>query len=130
MEFTIRTVDGYNRQAKLVSDDPESAKLYGVKGNSVLNKSKYFHVVGGLPSDIMHDILEGVLPLHVKAMLNKFVFQDKFFTLEQLNKQLAGYPYGQSDSANRPSPIKNLNITDRHMNQSGKMRLQDLTENH
>lgn len=130
MEFTIRTVDGYNRQAKLVSDDPESAKLYGVKGNSVLNKSKYFHVVGGLPSDIMHDILEGVLPLHVKAMLNKFVFQDKFFTLEQLNKQLARYPYGQSDSANRPSPIKNLNITDRHMNQSGKMRLQDLTENH
>jgi hypothetical protein len=46
----------------MVSTDP--ASVYGVKAQSELNNSKYFHVVDGLPSDIMHDILEEVLPLH------------------------------------------------------------------
>ena len=39
-----------------------------VSRQSALNNSKFFHVVDGLPSDIVHDILEGVLPLHVKVM--------------------------------------------------------------
>ena len=79
----MRIVDGYNRPAQLVPDDPVSAKLYTVKGNSVFSsKSKYFHVVDGLLSDIIHDILGGVLPLHVKAILNKVVFQDKRFTIK------------------------------------------------
>ena len=48
----MRTEDGYDRQAQLVSDDPESAKVYGVKGPSALNRA-IFHVVGDLPSDSM-----------------------------------------------------------------------------
>ena len=116
----MRTEDGYDRQAQLVSDDPESAKVYGVKGQSALNSSKFFHVVGGLPSDIMHDILEGVLTLHMKVLLSKFVVDDKFFTLDELNNRLLQFPFGSNDSTNKPSVVKNLNIGDRHMNQSGK----------
>jgi hypothetical protein len=33
----------------LVSEDPESASVYGVKKPSALNASKYFHAVDGLP---------------------------------------------------------------------------------
>lgn len=119
-EFSMRTKDGYDRQAQLVSADPQSARVYGVKGQSALNSSKFFHVVGGLPSDIMHDILEGVLPLHIKALLSRFVMENKFFTLDELNKRLLQFPFGSNDSSNRPSLIKNLNTADRHMNQSGK----------
>ena len=102
-----------------ISADPESAKLYGVKGQSALNRSKFFHVVTGLLSDIMHDILEGVLPLHMKTMLHRFVIENKYFSLDELNSRLLHFPFGFTDSKNRPSIVKSLNLADRHMNQPG-----------
>ena len=82
----MRTRRSYDQQAELVSSDPESAAVYGIKKESILNSLKHFHVVGGLPSDIMRDMLEGVIPLHVKAMLRKFVLEEKRFSLEELYK--------------------------------------------
>jgi hypothetical protein len=58
-----------------------------------MNNSKYFHVVDGLPSDIMHDILECVLPLHFKVMLRKFVLEEKKFTIDELNTQIHGFAF-------------------------------------
>ena len=104
----------------LVSTDPESASVYGVKKPSALNSSKYFHVVGGLPSDIMHDILEGVLPLHIKVMLRKFIMEEKLFTLDQFNKKLTNFPIGVCDLRNKPSLIKNVSLKDYHLRQSGR----------
>ncbi|CAB4007939.1 uncharacterized protein LOC110246895 [Paramuricea clavata] len=117
-EFTMRTRESYTRQMDLVAEDPESVSVYGVKKPSALNASKYFHVVDGLPSDIMHDILEGVLPLHIKLMLRKFIMEEKFFTLDQFNKQLPNFPFGVCDIKNRPSLIKNVNTGDHHLRQS------------
>ena len=71
------------------------------------------------PSDIMHDILEGVLPLHMKAMLLRFVIENKYFSLDELNRRLLHFLFGFTDSKNRPSIVKNLNLAGRHMNQSG-----------
>ena len=39
---------------------------YGLHRNSILNTSKYFHIVDGLAPDIMHDILEGSLQYEIK----------------------------------------------------------------
>ncbi len=110
----------YNRHAALVTADPESASVYGVKTQSELNNSKYFHVVDGLPSDIMHDILEGVLPLHLKVMLRKFVIEEKRFTIDELNRRIHGFAFGANDSRNKPSLLKNLNASDNPIRQSGK----------
>lgn len=99
-ELVMRTREGHNNQAMLVTTDPESCSVYGVKTQSVLNGTKFFHVVDGLPSDIMHDLLEGVLPRHMKMMLKKFICE-KFFTLEELNHRLSCFPYGSSDSTNK-----------------------------
>ncbi|XP_028418042.1 uncharacterized protein LOC114542794 isoform X2 [Dendronephthya gigantea] len=116
--FTMRSRENYARQVDLVSTDPESASVYGVKKNSALNASKYFHVVDGLPSDIMHDILEGVLPFQIKVMLRKFIMVDKFFTLDQFNHALSAFPYGVCDIKNKPSLVKNVNLSDYHLRQS------------
>ena len=105
----------YNRHAEFVATDPRSVSVYGVKKKSALNSSKYFHAVDGLPADIMHDMLEVVLPLHVKVMLIKFIMEDKYFTLNELNKQLTTFPFGMCDSRNRPSLIKQVNQGDYHM---------------
>jgi hypothetical protein len=65
-KFTMPSREMYDRHAALATTDLESASIYGVKTQSELNNSKYFHAVGSLPSDVMHDILEGVLLLHLK----------------------------------------------------------------
>jgi hypothetical protein len=111
-EFTMRSRKMYDRHAAMVSTDPESASVYGVKAQSELNNSKYFHVVDGLPSDIMHDILEGVLPLHFKVMLRKFIVEEKRFTINELNRRIQGFAFGTSDYRNKPSLLKNITASD------------------
>ena len=115
----MRTREMYDRHAVLVSSDPESASVYGVKRQSALNNSKFFHVVNGLPSDIMHDILEGVLPLHVNVMLRKFIMDEKYFTLDELNRRLHSFSFGANDFRNKPSLLRNLNASDCQIRQSG-----------
>ena len=42
---------------------------YGVNSKSVLNDILHFHVANGqMPQDLMHVILEDVLPLEIKLM--------------------------------------------------------------
>lgn len=82
-----------------------SATTYGVMFNSVLNSSRFFHVVDGLVPDIMHDILEGGLQLHIKWLLRHFIQDDKYFSLATLNTRIECFCYGSSDSQNKPSPL-------------------------
>jgi Mg2+/Co2+ transporter CorC len=67
---------------------------YGLNRRSVLNKSRFYHVVGGLPPDAMHDILEGVLQYHAKELLKFYVQTENKFTLEELNKRITSFDYG------------------------------------
>ena len=52
--------------------DGHIATTYGVARSSILNTLQHVNAINGLPPDIMHDILEGVLPLE-KSMLNHFI---------------------------------------------------------
>jgi hypothetical protein len=52
----------------LIEEDPLSSS-YGVNFASALCHSRYFHVVGGLPGDAMHDVLEGCLQYECKELL-------------------------------------------------------------
>lgn len=116
-EFDKRTRQGHNNQTVLVAKDPESSSVYGVKRQAALNNSRFFHVVDGLPCDIMHDILEGILPRHVKTMLNQFINVAKIFTLQELNNRISTFPYGLTDSTKKPSPITNLSTADGQLRQ-------------
>ena len=80
--------------------------VYGVKSNSIPNQSRFFHVVDGLDPDIMHDQLEGVLPLTVKLMLKHFIQVDKYLTIDMLNHHIKAFHYGSADGTNKPSELK------------------------
>ena len=73
---------------------------------SLLNQSRFFHVIDGLDLDVMHDQLEGVLPLEIKLLLQKFISVEKFFTLDDLNTRIATFGYPVVDKSNKPSAIK------------------------
>ena len=105
-EFQLRTRESYDRHSALVDEDPSLASVYGLKGNSILNQSNFFHVVEGLDPDIIHDQLEGVLPLTVKLMVKNFIQVDKYLTLEQLNQHIGAFKYGSADASNKPSELK------------------------
>ena len=41
--------------------------------DSILNSSKFFHIVDSLVPDVMHDILAGSLQYEVKELLKHFI---------------------------------------------------------
>ena len=79
-EFVLRSRRGHDHHLAQIEEDPSCTSVYGVKQKSPLNKSYYFHVVDGLPSDIMHDLFEGVIPRHLKLLLHFFIVEMGFFT--------------------------------------------------
>ena len=102
----MRTREAYDGHCQLVQEDPSFGSTYGIKRSCILNESRYFHVIGGLEVDIMHDQLEGVLPLHVKLLLKQYIRNDKLFALDDLNQRIANFSYGLIDKSNKPSQIK------------------------
>jgi len=70
-----------------------------------LNTSTYFHVVDGMVPDIMHDILEGSLQLHLKCLLKYCILQKKYFSLDTVNNRIHSFYFGTADATNRPSDI-------------------------
>ena len=104
--FQLRTCEMHNRHCQLVAGDPTLSSVYGVKRSSILNKSRYFHVTDGLDLDIMHDQLEGVLPLEIKMLIRKLVQEHRQISLELINERIANFNYGHVDQKNKPSPLK------------------------
>ena len=82
-----------------------AATTYGVSCNSILNTSAYFHVIDGMVPDIMHDILEGSLQLHLKCLLKYCILRMKYFSLNTVNTRIHSFYFGTADTANRPSDI-------------------------
>ena len=56
--------------------------MYGIVNDSILNELAYFHVIGGLAPDVMHDILEGILPLVLSKLILHYL-QKKYFSLKK-----------------------------------------------
>jgi len=98
------------------------SKTYGITEDSVLNLSNYFHIIDGLPPDIMHDILEGSLQYEVKEFLKHLILHSNYLTLETLNVKIQRFPYQQSDKTNKPTQIKEsvLSSSTHSLKQEGK----------
>ena len=74
--------------------------------------------------DVMHDQLEGVLPLEVKLLLQRYITVESYFTLSILNDRIAEFNYPLVDVSNKPSSIKQqaLNTDSATLSQSGKLK--------
>ncbi|XP_028407455.1 uncharacterized protein LOC114530067 [Dendronephthya gigantea] len=104
--FTLRTPQSYEDHCAQISTYGEYfSKAYGINRRSVLNDSRFFNVVGGLPTDVMHDILEGTLHYKMKEMLKEFIKVQAILTLEDLNGRIAKFDFGYYNDKNKPSPI-------------------------
>ena len=92
-----RTRDHYNEICDMLESysdlttRKELSKVYGIVYRAGLNKIQHFHVIDGLPPDIMHDLLEGAVPCEVKCLLQRYIFEEKIFTLAFINSRLKFY---------------------------------------
>ena len=106
--------------AKLKGPSPDFYSVnYGVNRPAILNKLSHYHVCDmGLPPDIMHDILEGVLTYTTKLLLQHFIDNQVIFfkclvdqfsgyqtTVFHFGAAQFGFHYGYPNSANKPSSI-------------------------
>lgn len=98
------------------------ATTYGLVRDSILNSTRYFHIVEGLVPDIMHDLLEGALQLCTKLLLNHIIVQERKISLEDFNSRISCFQYGPSDIRNKPSLISHtvLMSSDNKLSQSGE----------
>ena len=75
-KFVPRTVESYDCHCSLLHGPLKEhhSTTYGINNKSVLNELEGFHVANSqLPQDMMHVLLEGVLPYELKLMLSEFI---------------------------------------------------------
>lgn len=99
-ELRERSKEVYHHQIKYIDEDPNDAALYGLKSRCTFSKLDYFSVTDAFPSDIMHDCLEGVIPVTVFYVL-KALHSQNIINVNSLNTVLSQLKCPGSDKPNR-----------------------------
>ena len=122
-DFQLRTRDGYNNNCTSIElSDADVTGVCGINHRSILNQSRYFHEVEGLPGDTMHDVLKGGLQYETKEFLKYVINEQSHFFLGQLNHWIQHFDFRCPDASNKPSSIGNqtLNSTTHSLKQKGE----------
>ncbi|KAJ7998220.1 hypothetical protein DPEC_G00220330 [Dallia pectoralis] len=99
--YILRTADVHRYHLECIQQNPDSRVTYGVQCSCPFNVLPYFDVTKSLPPDIMHDMLEGVIPLVLKLVLCQ-AHKEKHISIQEVNEELQRMTIGQNDRANKP----------------------------
>lgn len=103
--FQLRGRDTHNRQVQESLQNPNLCRETGVRGQCPLTSIlEHFHVIGGYPPDILHDVFEGVVPVELSVCL-KDLMAKKYITLDVLNEAIKTFPYTFTDKTDKPQMI-------------------------
>jgi hypothetical protein len=108
----LRNKEQYSQQLKSLLEGTISTRDCGIKSSCLLNTLGYFHIAENVTVDVMHDLLEGVVPFELKLILSSFIYDKKYFTLEDLNARPASYDYGYGDRKNKPTLLSEGELRD------------------
>ena len=124
--FVLRNPVNYNYHCSLLTGVLREADsvTYGVNFKSPLNELENFDVCDGqLPQDMMHILMEGVIPYTIKAMLQSFICEKHFFTIDYANQKLSSFKFSRSESRNKPLKIStNILHNEGNIHQSGSYK--------
>ena len=103
--FHKRTKAIHEYHCEAWSNDPVTAsKAYGITGLCAFSELTYFDLTQSFPHDIMHDFLEGVIPV-VLTQLFRYLHQTKLLTIKQLNRELENFHFGKNDKKSKPVAV-------------------------
>lgn len=92
-----------NYEADCLANDPQKT---GIKQKSTFNSVHNFNILTNTSFDIMHDILHGVATYVLRAIVYDFVFDKKYFTLQELNTRIQNFDFGHNEGFNKPPEFK------------------------
>lgn len=107
-DYFLRNKEDHQKQVERVLENPRSAIHFGINGPTELNKLSNFNSTGNVIFDPMHDLLEGIVQLEIKMVLNYYIFEKNYFTVDFLNQRIYSFRYGCIEIKNKPS----ANFTD------------------
>jgi len=88
-KFEMRTKCAYDHDVPCVTDREQSARhVRGVKRYCELNNVVGYHVTNNYCIDVMHTLLEGVVPLEIGCVLYSLMTEKGLLTLHNLNERL------------------------------------------
>ncbi|XP_064474056.1 uncharacterized protein LOC135388428 [Ornithodoros turicata] len=102
-DFVIRSPEGHLHHLQMLKNGIPTLSLYGVRESCPLSTSG-FQPTEHFPPDVMHDVLEGVIPFVMKHIIGHLI-SNKFFSLDHLNQRIVTYGYGMCDSKNKPEKL-------------------------
>ena len=111
----MRTPANYDYHCLLLEGPLAEADsvTYGINYDSVLNKLEHFHVCNNqLPQDIMHVLLEGVIPYNLKAMLKSYVRVKGYISIEIINQRILSFKFSWSESKSKPCSLSSKMLRD------------------
>ena len=75
------------------------SKTHGVNRRSNLMNVLHFSLFnGGLPHDVMHDALEGVVQYEIKLLIKHCIMDCHYFSLAEYNRRLLVFNYGANET--------------------------------
>ena len=102
---TLRTKEAHTRHLQAIQETPDLVKsTYGVTSRCPLEDLEYFSTVDFFIPDLMHDFLEGVVPLIIRLILKSF-HDANILTNSQLNDKLLNFSVGGNDKKSKPTSI-------------------------
>ena len=93
--------DESNYKTDILEND---SRKTGINQNCILNNIPSFNVVKNYAVDIRHDLFEGICHYDLCQAILYFI-EERYFTLDLLNKRKMGFSYGETEIGNLSSPI-------------------------
>lgn len=102
-----RTKEKYERQLRIIRDSEKiDYKITkSIKRYCSLNDLSQFHIFVNKTVDIMHDILEGAIPILLKQLIH-YGISNKIFTLKEIQDSVKFYNFGFLQRTNIPSLVQ------------------------
>ncbi|CAF1079265.1 unnamed protein product [Brachionus calyciflorus] len=104
--FKKTTKSIYDARQLEIKNDSNKTKEYGMRGQSILNNSKFYHISNNFAFDVTHDIWEGVSQFEMALVLENLFYNEKLFSLDFLNQRIIHYDFTETVLSNKPSIIK------------------------
>ena len=77
---------------------------WGLRGVCPFNELQAFHCIKGFPPDLLHDIMEGVVPEDLLGII-RGLSQNGWFTIETYNRSLSKFKWTVHESADKPQIV-------------------------
>lgn len=100
----IRTVENYNECLIRVKNDKTNRHYQGIKAHCFLNDIGHFHIMENITVDIMHDILEGIIPFTLEELFSHCA-HTKILSEAHIQSLVECFDFGSLQKANIPSKL-------------------------